>query len=561
MSDRRKFTIKSFILKDMKQSWLSYALLILSVILLTLVSLVPPLILKSLIDNGFDQQNSLIEKDFLIYASLYFASYLLIALMTIAENVIVDIIGQRLIRRLRHDMMSKKERLNASYFRHEGTGYFTGRILDDVTSVETLFSDGLISMIVSLSKIIGIIVSVFIFSPILGIIAVLLVPIVFTISSLFRKKMFNNQLETRKTRSSESNHLSESIDNALVLENLEKKEYREEQYKTLLLNEKKSLLKSSIYDSIFSPIVLTIKGLTILLIAMLVVMSHENSWTIIGISVGTFAASLSYISDIFSPIQDMGQELQSMQEGMSGLRRVTEFMNRKEDKEKKGDMTVDDLDLTKKAIRIDSLSFKYDDGNINVINNLSLDITSGEKIVFVGRTGAGKTTLFRLLLSILEPTEGKILIYGMDSTLIPNAIKRLIFGYVTQEFKQVPGTIKEQITLGDKKITDEMVHEAMRSVFLDEYVTNTIEGGYDSEFTSSKFSQGQLQLLNIARAIVMNPPILLLDEISANLDSDTESKIIKAITEISNGRTVLSISHRLSDSIGFDRMIDIENKQ
>jgi ATP-binding cassette subfamily B protein len=190
---------------------------------------------------------------------------------------------------------------------------------------------------------------------------------------------------------------------------------------------------------------------------------------------------------------------------------------------------------------------------------MNLTINKLDKVTLVGRTGVGKTTLFRLVMGILEPTSGEIDLNGYNVSLIPDPEKRALFGYVQQDFKFIPGTIEDQITLKDPTISLTQVRKAMQDAFLDDYVMSHIEGGYEAKFNEEDFSRGQLQLLNLARAMVLNPQLLLLDEISANLDSKTEKQVIDALAKATSERTVISISHRLSDQLGFTKVIEVRD--
>jgi ATP-binding cassette subfamily B multidrug efflux pump len=192
-----------------------------------------------------------------------------------------------------------------------------------------------------------------------------------------------------------------------------------------------------------------------------------------------------------------------------------------------------------------------------IFADLSLQIEERERVCLIGRTGAGKTTLFRLISGLLEPTSGAILLRGYDVRKIPDPEKRHIYGYVEQGFHPVPGTLRDQVSLGDPSLSDAVLKKAFQDAFLEDYIESHLPQGYDTPFNVDDFSRGQLQLLGLARAIVGNPAILLLDEISANLDSKTEKEVIDALSKASSGRTVISISHRLSDQLGFERVIEI----
>ena len=188
------------------------------------------------------------------------------------------------------------------------------------------------------------------------------------------------------------------------------------------------------------------------------------------------------------------------------------------------------------------------------MENLSFSVKEGEQVTLSGRTGAGKSTIFKLLLGLYEPGKGSVLIAGQKATAIPDSEKRKIYGYVEQTFHMVPGTVKDQITLYDSEITDEDVIEAAKTAGLHDAIME-LENGYDTICKPEDFSQGQWQLLSIARAAAAKPRLLLLDEITANLDGDTEKNVLEALNRVSENRTVISISHRTNARTG--RIIEI----
>lgn len=560
---KNKFTSRKFFLTCFKENKFSFITLFISMIAISLSSLLPSLILKRIIDDFLMPSiasNNLDIKNIILWTILYFLSYFLIYGFTILENLFVDHLGQKMIRSLRFEMIKKSNNLKSDYFRHIGTGVMVSRIMDDVYSIENLFTDGIVSLIVSLLKIISILVSIFIFSWLLGLIVFICIPLVFFLTKFFRDSLLKIQIKQRKISNKETNNLSESIDNIVTLNNLSKKAYREKKFESELIQERNEKKKASYYDSTFSPIVMFLKAIVISIITIIVALSIKDSSNIAGLTAGTFAASMTLISNIFSPIQELGQEIQTMQEGMSGIKRVQDFMNLEEDDKKDSSLTVSKIlsSMNDNIIEFHDLSFHYSDGNEMIYDKANGVIHLYDKTSIIGRTGAGKTTLFYLMLALLKPTEGMITINGYDASKIPNKEKRKIFGYVQQGFEEIDGTIEEQITLKDPLISLDKVQEAMKVVFLDDVVTSKIKDGYKSKFKKEYFSRGQLQLLSLARALVYDPPILLLDEISANLDSETEKNLIEALNKVGQKKTMISISHRLSDQLGFNKIIKVE---
>lgn len=200
------------------------------------------------------------------------------------------------------------------------------------------------------------------------------------------------------------------------------------------------------------------------------------------------------------------------------------------------------------------MTFGY--GERTVLSDLSFTVKSGEQVTLIGRTGAGKSTVFRLLLGLYHPQKGTITIGGVDVSAITDAERRSCIGCVEQHFSPVPGTVLDQITLGDGRITRDMAQRAARLAGLDEVIL-ALPNGYDTPCADGLFSQGEWQLLSIARAAAADPAVLLLDEITANLDAETEARVLEALRRASQGRTVLSISHRIYENLG-GRTIEIK---
>ena len=190
-----------------------------------------------------------------------------------------------------------------------------------------------------------------------------------------------------------------------------------------------------------------------------------------------------------------------------------------------------------------------------VLSDLSFTVRAGEQVTLVGRTGAGKSTVFRLLLGLYRPQKGTVTIGGVDVSAITDAQRRGCIGCVEQHFARVPGTVIDQITLGDARVSRAMAERAAQLSGLDD-VIRALPSGYDTPCTDGLFSQGEWQLLSIARAAAADPAVLLLDEITANLDAETEARVLEALRRASAGRTVLSISHRIYESLG-GRTIEI----
>ncbi|MDF2819923.1 MAG: transporter permease [Clostridiales bacterium] len=528
-------------------------LLILAIIGVVVMSLIPPQILKLIIDEHLviKQYDGLIK-----LALFYMTILILIGLFDFIKEAVLTIVGQKITKEIRYSMMEKLERIRTNYFSSNESGTIVSRFTNDVEAINSLFTNGIIGMIIDLFKIVGILISIWLFSNKLGMITFVLIPLIYIIMRIFQKNMLVAQIKNRILIGKVNNHIPESLKNIQMIKSFSKEDYMEEKYKDYLLDNYASMEKVNFYDSVFSPIIIVIRAVVI---ASIVILSSKQL-NMLGISLGMIAASIELISNLFSPIENFGMELQSVQLAISGVKRVNEFYYETEENNKDQSISFQLMgkDTRNFELQFHKVSFQYDKGP-EILREVSFTIEHFEKVTFIGRTGAGKTTLFKLILGLLEPTSGKITINGIDVTTIPNNEKRKIFGYVEQSFHFIKGTVGEQISLRDTSLTRQAIIDAAKFVGIHEYI-QALEKGYDTEVNSDDlFSQGQKQLLAIARAIVTNPPIILFDETTANLDSQTEEKILSVLTESSSNKMLLSISHRLSSMVNSDRLIILEN--
>ena len=268
-----------------------------------------------------------------------------------------------------------------------------------------------------------------------------------------------------------------------------------------------------------------------------------------GMSVGTAAAVIAYVGSFFGPLESIGMEIQNVQSAVAGVQRINEFLREaevhaasEESHEPEGGRTVGQQERA--AVEFQNVSFRYRDGDPEILSHFSETVREGETVVLTGRTGAGKSTLVKLAAGLYMPQQGTVRVFGETPDSIPEEEKRRWFGYVEQQFHLIPGSVAEQVSLGDPQVSEEQVRQALALVGLGETV-DSLPDGMHTPCTETMFSQGQFQLLAIARAVVLNPRILLLDEITANLDSGTEEVVLAALRAASRDRTVISVSHRL----------------
>jgi ATP-binding cassette subfamily B multidrug efflux pump len=549
----RTSLVKNSIITVLKKNIKFDILLVIAVFGVVIASLIPPQILKYIVDNNLVPKRS---DGLLTLAITYIGVLLFIGIFDFMKEAILTVLGQKITKEIRLEMMQKLKKINALFFSSNGTGTVVSRFTNDVDALSSLFTSGIIGMLVDCFKIIGIVVSIWMFSSKLAGITLLLLPIIYAITRLFQKRMLKAQIENRILVGKVNNHISESLKNVQMIKSYSKESFMEKKYTKHLIDNYKTIEKVNFYDSVFSPIIQLTRAIVI---GSIVILSSKQL-NYLGISLGMVAASIDLISNLFAPIENLGMELQNIQQAVSGIHRVNDFYNEPEDHCKNTELTVADIIPSPKDIRLcfNDVSFQYEEGT-DVLQNICLTLSPQEKVTFVGRTGVGKSTLFKLVMGFLKPTSGNITINGIDVYDIPNSEKRKIFGYVDQNFHMINGTVAEQISLLDEGITKMQVEDALDFVGLTDYV-ETLENGINTKVNSDTlFSHGQKQLLAIARAIVTNPPILLLDEITANLDSITEEKFVFVLQKASYAHTILSITHRLSSMIACDTVAILEN--
>lgn len=545
--------VKHSFINIFKRNKKIFVLLIITVCGVVITSLIPPQILKLIIDKNLTKKK--IDGLFLL-AIAYISTILFIGIFDFIKEAFLTILGQKVTKEIRLDMMEKLERINMGYFSANGSGAIVSQFINDVDAINSMFTNGIVGMFIDCFKITGIVVSIWMFSGKLGISTMLLLPIIYRITRYFQKRMLKSQIQNRILVGKVNNHIGETFKTIHMIKVYSKERYMEQKFTDYLLDNYRTIEKVNFYDSIFSPMIQIIRAVVIGMIVMI----SSKQLNILGMSLGMVAASVDLISSLFSPIEQLGVELQNIQQAVSGIQRVNDFFQAPEDDMKNQERKAEDIITNQSDVNLafHNLTFYYEEGN-DILKDIVLNINPLEKVTFVGRTGVGKSTLFKLILGLLKPSKGNITINGVDVYQIPNREKRKIFGYVDQSFHMIKGTVADQISLQETYITKEQIEQALNYVGMLDYVL-TLEHGLDTQVTNDTlFSQGQKQLLSIARAIVTNPPILLLDEITANLDSITEKKIVSVLQKASNNHVILSISHRLSSMIASDKVVILEN--
>ena len=380
---------------------------------------------------------------------------------------------------------------------------------------------------------------------------VLVLPLFAAFTRHVQTRMLAAQLDNRRAVAAVSGQVPETLHNIRTIRALGLEDYMERRYDRCIGESYTAMERTNFYDAIYSPVVLVLNAAVVGIVMLLSASGNAAVLTLFGMSVGTSVAVINYISRIFAPIESLGMEIQTIQSAMAGVRRIDAFLDQPERTIPKERETSARGDVV-----LSHVTFGY--GEKHVLNDFSMTVKQGEQVTLVGRTGAGKSTVFKLLLGLYHPEAGSVTIGGVDVTDITDARRRTCIGCVEQHFARVPGTVLEQITLGDPGITEEMARNAAKLAGLDAAI-QTLPNGYDTVCADGMFSQGEWQLLSIARAAAADPAVLLLDEITANLDAETEARVLEALRRASEGRTVLSVSHRIYENLG-GRTVEVKTQ-
>ena len=510
-------------------------------------SLVPPLLLARIIDR----LTGGIPLSFLAVL-VYFGSLALEGILSSAQESLLVLFGQKMTHALRSEMSQKLTRLPAGTLSDNNPGEVAARFSGDVDTVEALFTSGIISMAADACRIISIMGVIAVKNTGLALILLLVLPLFAVFTRCVQKRMLAAQLDNRRAVAAVSGQVPETLHNIRTIRALGLETYMERRYDRRIGDSYAAMERTNFYDAVYSPVVLLLNAVVVGIVMLLSASGNAQIMKLFGMSVGTSVAVISYISRIFAPIESLGMEIQTIQSAMAGVRRIDAFLDQPE-----RNIPDERAEAARGDVEFSHVTFGY--GEKHVLDDFSMTVKQGESVTLVGRTGAGKSTVFKLLLGLYRPEAGTVTIGGVDVSAITDRERRSCISCVEQHFSRVPGTVLEQITLGDPHITEDMAKKAAKLAGIDAAI-RALPDGYAAVCTDGMFSQGEWQLLSIARAAAADPAVLLLDEITANLDAETEARVLEALRHASEGRTVLSVSHRIYENLG-GRTVEIKARQ
>ncbi len=469
-----------------------------------------------------------------------FGLYVLSSLFAYLQQYLMAGIAQRTTAELRKEVNEKLSRLPLSYYDQHSHGDLLSRVINDIDNINHSIQQALSQMIRSVITIIGTIVMMLVISPILTLVVLITFPLsvlmIRFVTSISQKHFIQQQSELGQL----NGHIEEVFTGHQVVKAFGHEKAVLAQFDEINYRLYKSGWKAQFMSGMMMPLMTFVGNLGYVFVSIvggLLVLNGQ-------IRIGDVQAFIQYSHQLSQPMTQAAGIANMIQTALASAERVFALLDEPEEKEEK--QASVDLERLKGRVTFEHVSFGYEKGK-RIIHNLNVEVTPGQKVAIVGPTGAGKTTIIQLLMRFYELDEGKIFIDGLDISHLSRKQVRSLFGMVLQDTWLFNGTIRENIAYGKKGATEQEIIAAAKSAYADEFI-HTLPDGYDTVLSedASNISQGQRQLITIARAILANPKMLILDEATSSVDTRTEMNIQRAMNDLMVGRTSFIIAHRLS---------------
>ena len=520
----------------------------------TITKLAIPFLTSLAIDQAIDPKEGNPSLTLLYQITIaVLAMYIIQWVAGIFRIKFTNIIGQRVIYDLRADLFQHIQRLSFNFFDKRPAGSVLVRVTNDVNSLQDLFTNGVVNLIIDCVQLVGIVVILLLINWKLGLAVIVTVPIMFFISTKLRVRIRRAWQEVRIRNSRINSHLNESIQGIRVTQAYTQEEENMKFFDNMNLDSKKSWDRASAMNQGFGPLIEITGGFGSLILFWLgAVLIQQGELTI-----GLLIAFTQYVGNFCEPINRLGQMYNQLLVAMASSERIFEFIDEKP--------SIDDQPGAKKLptikgdIKLENVVFEYEKGR-QALKGINLDVKAGQSIALVGLTGSGKSTIINLLSRFYDITDGKLTIDGYDIQSVTVESLRNQIGIVLQDTFIFSGTIRDNIRFGRLDATNEEIEDVAKAVGAHEFIVQ-MPGGYDTEVEErgNMLSMGQRQLLSFARALLADPRILILDEATASIDTETELKIQSALKVLLQGRTSFIVAHRLSTIRHADHIVVLDH--
>lgn len=477
--------------------------------------------------------------------------YLISALFSYIQGFITSTISQRVAYDLRTSISQKMDRMPLSYFDKHTSGDILSRVTNDIDTIAQSLNQSMSQVITSTVTVIGIFIMMLTISPVMTLIAVCVLPVSMVLIGLVMKRSQKYFARQQAALGDVNGHIEEMYGGHNVVKAFNGEAASVEQFNEYNDNLYESAWKSQFFSGLMQPITGFVGNVGYVAVCLLGgVLAGGGS-----ITIGDIQAFIQYVRQFNQPITQLAQTMNMLQSTAAAAERVFEFLGEEELEPETPKVTADEVAKVEGSVTFADVNFGYLKDQ-TIINDFSLHVHAGQTVAIVGPTGAGKTTIVKLLMRFYELNSGSILIDGKDIRDFGRQDLRSLFGMVLQDTWLFNGTIKENLMYGKLDASDEEVKEACKVAYVDHFV-QTLENGYETMINeeSSNISQGQKQLLTIARAFLKDPKILILDEATSSVDTRTEVLIQKGMEKLMEGTTSFVIAHRLSTIRDADTII------
>jgi ABC-type multidrug transport system fused ATPase/permease subunit len=558
--DNRRRNLRG-LLQLLRPYRLRVAAMLTALVLGTAASLAPPLLAKLAIDRGIDRHDT---HTLVLVVVAFFASALLVWLMTYIQTYVVGWVGQRALADLRLRIFTHLQRQPIGFYESRSAGVLISRMTNDVEALESLVTDSVVTLFQSGLTLIGAIAVLLYLDVKLALLTFCIVPFVLAGSIWFRLASAGAFRRTRETIGAITGYLQETLSGIRVVRSFGQEPFHEARFAELNEENREANMVTVRLNAAYFPAVEMLSGIALALIIL-----YGGLQTIEGhITTGTVVAFVATLSFLFEPIQQLSQLYTTYQSGMAALEKIFQLLDVVPTLEDRPGAR--DLPRIAGEIAFEDISFAYarprgvGDGAgepaVLALEHVSLHVPPGQTVALVGATGAGKSTMAKLIARFYDPTEGRVLIDGHDLREISARSLRSQMGIVPQEAFLFSGTIGENIAFGLPDASDEQIRAAAAAVGIDEFISE-LERGYETEVgeRGAQLSAGQRQLIAFARALIADPRILVLDEATSNVDLHTEGRIEQGLRRLLAGRTSIVIAHRLSTIRQAGRIVVLEH--
>jgi len=523
---------------------------IVSLLLATATALAPPLLAKYAVDDGIRHGNLTVL--WWIVAAFLVAGLLNWA-MSYAQTYLTGWVGERILADLRNRLFGHLQRLSLGFFERNRAGVLISRLTNDVEAIDQLVTDGVTSLVQNTLTLLGTAILLFVLDWRLALATLIVIPFMSIATGIFRLRSARAYAAVRERLGLVTATLAEDIAGMRIVQAFTRERTNMENFRAVTERYRESNMETVVLNGLYFPFVDLLSS-----IALAVVLGYGGHLYFQGdVTLGTLFAFMLYVQNFFDPVQQLSQLYNTFLSATAALDKIVEVLD--EEPEVRDAPDAKPLPRVEGRVRFENVRFGYGEGP-EVLHGLDLDVPAGTTVALVGHTGAGKSTIAKLLARFYDPRQGRITIDGHDLHDVTQASLRRQLGIVPQEGFLFAGTVSENIAFGRPDADAPEIASAAETIGAHEFVSN-LEDGYDTHLQErgTRLSLGQRQLVALARALLADPRILILDEATSSVDIGTERKIESALRRLLAGRTAFVIAHRLSTIRDADLIVVLEH--